>query len=241
MSKILNQLRAPFLLSLLAILVFSLLVSLGIWQVKRYTMKKNLQAQFTTQQAQTPIEFTQLNTQADQQFLPVKATGHYLPQYTFLLDNKFHQHQAGYHVFTLFQVENFPQALLVNQGWVAREAIDTLPDIDTKQRTLYGTLQSPSNKAFLLGENITQQQHTILQAIDVSALEKLFSITLHPQMLLLNADGNTTTYVREWRLITMPAHKHMGYAIQWFSLATVLAGIYLIFLFRYLKNCKQHL
>ena len=63
--------------------------------------------------------------------------------------------------------------------------------------------------------------------IDLEKSSQLFDYQLHPFVLRLAPD-ETSQFVREWHSHFMGPEKHYGYAVQWFSLAIALLGIYLV-------------
>ena len=69
-----------------------------------------------------------------------------------------------------------------------------------------------------------------------SAGARVTVVDISPEMLRLDAelaDG----YVREWQLRMLPPERHVGYAIQWFSLAGTLLVIAVILSARSRKSC----
>ena len=41
-------------------------------------------------------------------------------------------------------------------------------------------------------------------------------------------DNNPGGYERHWQVVNVPVHKHTGYAVQWFTMAIVLVGLYIV-------------
>jgi surfeit locus 1 family protein len=67
----------------------------------------------------------------------------------------------------------------------------------------------------------------VIQAIDIPALEQRLDQALLPLVLQLDAD-DTHGFVRDWKAVYgIPPDKHRAYAMQWFTLAAVLAIIYI--------------
>ena len=58
-------------------------------------------------------------------------------------------------------------------------------------------------------------------------LERALGRPLYPQIVLLDAD-QPDGYVREWRPPGLPPERHLGYAVQWYSLATALVVIWIV-------------
>ncbi len=51
-------------------------------------------------------------------------------------------------------------------------------------------------------------------------------------------EGQPDGFVRDWRPPGMTPEKHVGYAIQWFGLATTVAVTWLVLSFRPRKESK---
>ena len=67
----------------------------------------------------------------------------------------------------------------------------------------------------------------VVLSIVIAALEALLVYALLPLVLQLDA-GDAHGFVREWKPVYgIPPAKHRAYAMQWFTLALVLAMIYL--------------
>jgi len=88
---------------------------------------------------------------------------------------------------------------------------------------------SPPEKGFVLAEqpNSYQEWPTVVQYIDIAALEKTLGYALEPMVIILDENKNSGLHRKPVKL-NMKSEKHIGYAIQWFLMAIVLLGIYFI-------------
>ena len=104
--------------TLFALLILSLLLSLGVWQLHRAEEKRLAQAIFAAGREQAPLDLMQLAAQPAQ-YARVQLHGHYDNARSFLLDNRVLHGRFGYEVLTVFIPANSSTAVLVNRGWVA--------------------------------------------------------------------------------------------------------------------------
>lgn len=161
----------------------------------------------------------------------VKLAGHYLPEYSFFLDNQVEQGQAGFHVLTPFLLSDTQTIILVNRGWVAGFSDhQQLPVVQTSdsQQTIAGMLWHQTKTGFQLGKP-DQQWNKVQQVIDFEYLQKQLPYQLLPHAILkLDADVARDGFVRHWDVPAGQVEKHLSYAYQWFgfALASILIGLY---------------
>jgi len=244
MSKSLTQSRkgltlgrfyfAPGLIpTIVTLLLFTLLINLGFWQIRRGDAKQAMVQRLEQRSKQPSRDLASLSSselQTDLSDFPLQATGHYLNQYNLLLDNRTHQGEPGYQVLTAFLTNG--KILLVNRGWVAQgpnRAVFPIIPADRDEITVHGKIEQPNPNYFVLKEDDYQQVSWpfLIQKIDLDKTEPLFDHPLLPFVLLLNPEP-ASFFIREWHSNFMGPEKHYGYALQWFSLAAALLVIYLI-------------
>ena len=216
------------------VLLMTLLLSLGLWQMNRAQAKQALVEKRAAGEVAEPLKLsaeTQL-TPADR-YRPAVVTGRFDAAQQWLLDNRIFRGQAGYHVFTPFipRGENRP-SLLVNRGWISvgetREFLPQLPVTD-ELVSLRGHLDSPASVGLVLGvpplESI--EDRVRLQALDIAGLAEARRLPLLRYALVID-EGEPGGLQYDWSPIPpMGPEKHLGYAVQWFGLAVALLIIYL--------------
>lgn len=216
---------------LMTLCLCALFIRLGYWQLQRAAEKENLQAMFSERLHLLPLSLDQLLKNSDKLYYPVKVTGHYDNAHTILLDNKIYAHQIGYEVLTPLIIDQNKNVLLVNRGWVSatvnRNVLPSIPDMMGEQ-TLLGYVYVMPKKSFTLGRTLENDKTWPLrmQVLDIPLLENKLQQTFYPFVLLLAPDKKLG-FVRDWKPVAMPAQKHIGYAVQWFSFAVVLAIIFI--------------
>ncbi|MCW8955727.1 MAG: SURF1 family protein [Gammaproteobacteria bacterium] len=223
----------PGLIPTLVTLVFVyLLVSLGMWQLDRAAYKTNIQNIINERKDLPTVRLSLAPTKLEESiYLPVMADGVFDNNHQILLDNRVVNHQAGYDVFTVLIRDNGP-ALLVNRGWIKQgRTRQNIPDIfvDSQLTRIKGILTKPPSHGLILSENVNQyhQWPATAQFIDLHEIELFIGHQLYPMILMLDKD-HTSALHREPIIFKINSTKHLGYAFQWFGLATALVIIYLV-------------
>lgn len=226
--------------TIITLAVFGVLVSLGFWQLDRADQKRVLLAEY---QAGATTALLKLNAGIRSveglQYQSASVTGRYDSAHQFLLDNRTHNGMAGYEVLTPLKLMNAGVGVLVNRGWIPlggrRELLPAVP-VDGQQRTVIGRIRDVSRKGFSLGEEEVRAAwpYRILR-VDVSRLARELGYPLLPLELLLDP-GQPDGYVREWHPLTFGPERNVGYAVQWFALATTLIVIYMAVNLKKLEN-----
>lgn len=217
--------------TVITLVVFGLLLSLGFWQLDRAAEKRALLAQYHAGAGAAPLRLdATLHSVEGLQYQLASATGSYDAAHQFLLDNRTHNGVAGYQVLTPLRLKRGAAAVLVNRGWVplgaSREVLPPTP-VDDTERTVTGRIKQPSLKGFTLGEEQPRRGWPYrIQRTDIDRLANELGYPLLPLELLLDPD-QPDGYVREWHPLTFGPERNVGYAVQWFSMAAVLLIIYL--------------
>lgn len=217
--------------SLATLLLLALLMSLGFWQLERAAQKRALLGSYNA----APSAVIELDPEqasyVDFEYQFASATGRYDRTRQFLLDNRTHRGQAGYHVLTPFLLRESGVAVLVNRGWIALgSSRDELPDppADTDWRTIRGRIRVPAGDAFTLGEEQPRSGWPYrVQRLDIEMLARELDYPLLPLVLLLDSDQDQG-FVRDWTPLQFGPERNVGYAVQWFGLAAALMVIFLV-------------
>lgn len=217
------------ILTLITLLFLVLLIGLGVWQLQRAQQKRILQTAFDARLRATPLTLDQVRADIRSlNYYPIMVTGIYDTSHTVLLDNKVYRGKVGYEVLTPFRPVGSNKLLLIDRGFVPRAQRRTqLPDfpaIDGIQ-TIRGFIYV-SAKAFTLGREANPGRWPlVIQAVDWPYLTNAFHQALYPFTLLL-APTERNGFVREWKPVSSPSYKSVGYAVQWFALALTLLVVF---------------
>lgn len=226
-----------------AVLGAALTARLGVWQLDRASQKVALQAQID-ERAQRPAlpaaDIARDPRQAEGQSQRVTTvTGHWLPAATVFLDNRTMNGRTGFFVVTPLQLPS-GEALLVQRGWAPRDLRDRtlLPTVptDAGEVQLQGRLAPWPSPLMALGE---ASGGGIRQNLDRDAYAREFKLALLPATLQLTAAPRAAAspstspsddgLLRHWWVPTADVQKHYGYAVQWFALSALIAGLYVWF------------
>ncbi|MFI3137995.1 MAG: SURF1 family protein [Methylococcaceae bacterium] len=231
MTKLFKKITWPALIFF--VLVLSLLISLGFWQLGRAEQKRAFLLQ--QQQLLTAGEVLLNANAADDislwQYRPVRVTGHYAGERQFLIDNQHVKGKVGYFVLTPLRIEGSDKAILVNRGWVPlnvdRSILPALP-VNSDTVTVTGRINHfPSVGVKLAGAEIpTATWPSVVQVVDASVLAGKLGFSLFSFQIELDPD-KPDGYLRDWQSITiMPPEKHIAYAVQWFGLALTFSLLF---------------
>lgn len=217
--------------TLVFLLVFPLLVSLGVWQLNRAEEKAQLQASMMHRADELPLNLNLIRDTPDtDRFRQAQATGRYVGDQQWLQDNRVHAMQSGYHVYSLFELSGSHRAVLVNRGWVPtgrdRSEMPVLP-LPAGEVSLAGHLDHPASVGIALGDvDYRAIGLTVLPYLRVHDLGQAIARDLLPLVLVLDEGQPGALTPDPLPVSQMGPDKHLGYAVQWFALALALLMIY---------------
>lgn len=217
--------------SICLIMLISLFLSLGVWQLHRGEQKEALITLRERHESQAPIALDGARLALEEnRYRRVIVTGEYDAQHQFLLDNQVLRQQAGYHVLTPLRIQGSDMAVLVNRGWIPVGADRTRrPDFSIRQTRvrISGTLDKFAGVGLKLkGSEIpTPGWPALVQWVDAERLSQRLGYSLQPYQVLLAA-GEAGGYERAWQKARLSPETNRGYALQWFSFAFVALLLY---------------
>ena len=219
---------ARFLIpAFLIIATIAFLVSLGLWQLDRADQKRTIEAAIVN--ANTgPIELIANGRELlDKEYYDVRLQGNYLSDKQFIYDNQIVDQVSGYYVLTPFILTDQLGVILVNRGFIPwngqRERLADIA-VDSVSREIKVQVSSPIKRMELKATDVSRQFPVLIQAIDFDVLEEVSKLKFVKVVGLLDP-SSSDGYVRKWEPYTGSIEKHIGYAIQWFLMALVLAII----------------
>ena len=227
----------PLLLpALAAFAAFLLFTRLGFWQLHRADEKHALQDLYQNHLSAPPValgQAVQLRDKPQQMhWRRCVLRGAYDPSGMLLLDNQVYRGVAGYQVFSRFRLQD-GAAVLVDRGWVAAPASRSVaPAIDAVAGPL--TLTGVAKPAPVAGIKLAQEapenmggELVRVQRIELAQIAARRGWTLLPYVVRLDpgAAGGLT-----WNGAPpgFNRERHLGYAFQWFALATTVLVIFIV-------------
>lgn len=235
--------KASLLPTLLALLATLALTRLGFWQLDRAGQKQAMQDQFQERSAMAELDLSGLIQlpAADILWRRVRVAGSYHGRWRILLDNQTYQGQAGYTVYTPLQLAGAGPWVLIDRGWIPAPAYrNIIPAIATPadQMTLFGRIEQPPFSGILLSKDFieTLGQDTLrTQAVRLDKLEEMTGLKFLPFIVVL-APESTTGFLHERPAPGFGKERHLGYAFQWFAMATAVVCIYLYLQIRSVRH-----
>jgi surfeit locus 1 family protein len=228
------QIRVAALPAVAALLMLALLVSAGLWQLRRAEDKRAMAVEQSYRAEKRALVLTPgLAGSADLEKLRYRhtsATGHYRDHEQYLLDNRTHNGVAGYHVLTPLRLQDSDVYVLVNRGWVpVGPDRRQLPRVAVSEQpmTVQGLIVAPPAAGLDLGASGYDNPGwpRVVQRVELKRIQEQLDRPLLPFVVRLSADSEHG-YVRAWQMRTgLTPERHVGYAVQWFALAAALAGL----------------
>lgn len=133
-------------LALLALVLFCVFISLGMWQLRRADEKLLLLKSYSQRAHDKPLQADKLLDQEDLRFYRAQLHGTFDNEHTILLDNKTQHGKIGYEVYTPFKADGLNMPILVDRGFVQTHGLRSeLPNIHavTDETAIVGLLNAP--------------------------------------------------------------------------------------------------
>ena len=144
------QFKPPLITTLIACVVFSILVSLGLWQLERAEYKALTQQILEENRTLPELEIlAPLKSDGKYRYRSVRIEGQFDVDHQYLLDNRIYKGRPGFLVITPFLYANKKAAVLVNRGWLPLgKTRQELPEITVaeNQQVIKGILASLPGK-----------------------------------------------------------------------------------------------
>jgi len=226
--------KPPLIPSLIVLAFVILMINLGFWQLDRANQKTDLLVLLADDNITKVTDAKQIKTLP--QYANVNLKGRYLSAPQLLLDNQIDNQVVGYHVFTPFLIEGLGTYIMVNRGWVAKDKLDQRDfSVQTDTIVLQGKLNHSPQVGIQLGEIELDkdQKIQVMTYFDRDKVSKYLyenlckdlSCIVSHRVLLLEKNQDQG-FKREWQPVVMPPEKHIGYAVQWFSMTFVLIVLF---------------
>ena len=204
----------------------SVFFALGLWQIERGQAKANIILEFENNLKKDASVFSEDSKKWDKVFI----NGTWDNSRQMLVDNVINRGVAGYKVLTPFKISNSDTLILVDRGWIPREASrQTLPNIDINdiKEKVFGTLENPELGFVLSDILVSGDWPKVSQTKNLNVISKEYNDPL--AQFILVADPilkNSLEYLKIIPTNMMPS-KHYGYSAQWFTMFLVLCFMYI--------------
>jgi surfeit locus 1 family protein len=223
MSILKNNIRCSSFKSilwyLLTMSIGGFLLALGVWQLSRYQAASVRQNQFESQQEVSPLTHLVSAANEGEWF---SFVGELLLDKSLLLDNQTHQGRVGYRWLVPFLVQTTNLSVLVDLGFIAyqeRSQLPNLPQIPRYQELigqLYVVRRNPFNDQLHAETGYPKR----IQALELKPVAQLLSLSIADYVLRVKSIQGMRIQ-SNWKPLSMPPQKHLGYAVQWFCMSIV--------------------
>jgi surfeit locus 1 family protein len=219
----------------------ALTAALGLWQLDRAAQKDALHASIEARAQEPALAARQLQG-LDQVHRLVQLQGQWLPHSTVFLENRPMGGRAGFFVLTALQLPD-GRTVLVQRGWQPRDlrdrtltqAVPTPADVPVQ---LHARVAPPPSRLMdfeggqlgLLRQNIELEGYAA--EFRLPALLPISLQQLEPAQMCAYASCTEVLddgLKRDWTVVGSSADRNRGYAVQWFSLSALVAGLFIWF------------
>ncbi len=227
--------------TLLVLLGTAICVRLGIWQLDRLEQRRTFNAHYLQMTSLPPLTLSSAPAEdlAAQEYRAVIASGRYDHAAQVSIRNQYFRGQLGYHLLTPLILED-GAAILVDRGWIPAEGNDA-PAAWRKydqpgQVTVRGMLRAGrAVDDFGRALNPTpapgQPRLDFWALVDIPRIQLQAGYPLLPAYIQLDVDpADETPPVPYQPTVEITEGPHMGYALQWFTFASILFFGYPFFL-----------
>ena len=249
--------RRWLLASVLVLAAATVMVRLGIWQLDRMAQRQVFNARVQQQLSADPLILDEHSLESDlysMEYRQVTVTGTYLPDDEIVLRNQIWEGEFGTEfgvaLFTPLLIEGTNRAILVERGWIPQEkaALDSRAVYrENGVVTLTGRLRRAETdfniNAWLHPDPELISNQSRLDSwnnLDLERISSQMKTSLLPVYLQLTPDGEQSAPPYPIRPeIDLSEGPHLGYAIQWFTFATLLLVGYPFYVERQGSKIKQ--
>lgn len=220
--------------ALTTLLVFAgtaVCIRLGIWQLDRLEGRRAFNTQVETMRAASPLDLT-TETPADissMEWRAVSVTGEYDFENQMAMRNQYNEGMYGFHLITPLLYNG--GAVLVNRGWIPAESDSLLEDWrvydETGQVTVTGQVRLGKGKPAFGGVAdalpLDGTRLDIWNNLDVERMSAQLPYPILGVFIQPNVEvGDTIPPIPYQPIIELTEGSHFGYALQWFTFATIL-------------------
>ena len=216
-----------FIPASLIIATLVLLISLGFWQLDRADEKRAIEGQIDSANSGDVKLIDSAEFLKDKEYYHVRLQGSYIGDKQFIYDNQIVDQISGYYVLTPLVLQGDSKAVLINRGFISWNGRrDKLADIDIagKLTEVKVQISKPVKRMELEASELTGDFPVLIQALDLDEMSAIASLDFVSVVGLLSPESENG-FVRQWKPYTGSIERHIGYAVQWFLMAFVLAFI----------------
>ena len=243
--------RKWLLLTLLVFAGTALCIRLGIWQLDRLEQRRAFNAHFESARKQTILDLNQEQPSnlADMEWRPVKATGEYDFANQVAVRNQYYGNEYGYHLLTPLLFDPSPRpngqsgqatkAVVVDRGWIPADGNSAPADWrkydETGMVNVTGQIRLGQAKPVIGGVADSLPENggklDVWNNADLARIAEQMPYPVLPVYVQpVPEPTDTEPPIPFQPTIELTEGPHFGYALQWFTFATILFLGYPFFL-----------
>lgn len=231
--------RFPILLTLAAVAVLGLLLTLGVWQSQRLRWKAGLIAKAEAAAQMPPVPLAEALAAANPEFRRVVLTCRGLGSAPFVELQTIEDGDAGVRLISACPIED-QGVVLVDRGFVPAETTErpAVDAADSMPVVVAGVLR----RAPAPGAMTPPPSGRLFYGRDMAAMAKALNVEEAVSPFTVYATTSTNPDRPALRPVAPPAafsNNHLGYALTWFGLAAVLIVFYVVLLRRRLSRAHS--
>lgn len=208
-----------------------MLISLGIWQVKRLAWKQDLLNQIESKLGSVAVQLPRSPNKKDDQYLKVFSSGHFLPQEIHVLTSEKFK-GPGFKIIAPF-ITKSGSIILVDRGFVKEQFKDSKKD--SISSIIEGNLLWPDEVDYFTPQpNFTKN---IWFARDVEKMS--VHLKTLPILLVMSSENNSNEIIEPKSISINIPNNHFQYALTWFSLAAIWFFMTIYFFLARLKQVRR--
>lgn len=231
--------RRWLLTTLLVFAGTALCIRLGIWQLDRLEQRRAFNAHFEAAQAQTALDLNREQPEniTEMEWRAVRVSGQYDFENQIAIRNQYNGDQYGYHLLTPMLLEE--TAVFVDRGWIPAEGNST-PAAWRKYDepgivSVAGQLRLGRGKPAIGGvaDRLPADGSglELWNNADLTRIAEQMPYPILPVYIQPDPEANDTEPPIPFKPeVELTEGSHFGYALQWFTFATILFFGYPFFL-----------
>ena len=222
--------------TVVALIMMAMVIGLGTWQLQRRVWKTDLLATIAARMNSGAVPLpAKVDAPDDWRFRHVTVDGRFAENHELWLYGRTYDGKAGVHLLVPL-VRPQGDAILVDRGFVPFDHGSELADhepILPDGRAIDGIVRTPEHGGLFMPSDKPDQN--IWYGVDVAAMSKAVGMTLAPIYIAEKPGGHPHLGLQsDWPAATGGTegtgvrNEHLNYAIFWYSMAAVLALIYVM-------------
>lgn len=215
--------------TLAAIAMIALTLFLAKWQLDRADEKRALQARYDLMRQDPAVSLPSGKLSSDDLlYRKVEIRGHFDFNHEIYIDNKLYQGAPGYHVIAPFRDSATGTYVLVNRGWLAAGSDRSIQPGARRvpgEVRIEGIVVSPHSRYLELSSATVHRR--VWENLNFGRYASSLPYPVQP-VLILQFNDTADGLLRVWERPDAGASMHMGYAVQWFAIASAILIIYLV-------------